>query len=111
MLRHLEDKEINHKFKGRLKVIDDFVYTICTKQMRIPNSGIIDIGGRKYRYLTERECFRFMGFSDEDIDVLIKTHPIREKYMSSILYKQSGNSIVVDVLEKTLDECLKFMVC
>lgn len=52
-----------------------------------------------------------MVFSDEDIDVLIKTHPIKEKYMSSILYKQVGNSIVVDVLEKILDECLKLMDC
>ena len=30
--------------KGRLKVIDSFAYTISTKQVRITNSGILEIG-------------------------------------------------------------------
>lgn len=69
MLKFL-NKSIDNSFRGRLKVIKDFSYTISTKQMRVPNSGIIDIGKGRYRYLTERECLRLMGFDDCDIDKL-----------------------------------------
>ncbi|MCV3150539.1 DNA cytosine methyltransferase [Enterococcus faecalis] len=97
MLRFL-NKGIDNSFRGRLKVIKDFSYTISTKQMRIPNSGIIDIGNGKYRYLTERECLRLMGFDDNDIDKLEEVHSRRKNCTSSKLYKQAGNSIVVDIL-------------
>lgn len=43
------------------------------------------------RYLTEKECFRLMGFDDIDFEKIKDTK-------SSYLYKQAGNSIVVDVL-------------
>lgn len=47
----------------------------------------------KIRKLTPRECWRLMGVSDKDFDQA-------EKHNSnSSLYKQAGNSIVVDVLE------------
>lgn len=97
MLKFL-NKGIDNSFKGRLKVIKDFSYTISTKQMRVPNSGIIDIGNGQYRYLTERECLRLMGFDDSDIDKLEEAHPRRKNCTSSKLYKQAGNSIVVDIL-------------
>lgn len=97
MLKFL-NKGIDNTFRGRLKVIKDFSYTISTKQMRVPNSGIIDIGNDQYRYLTERECLRLMGFDDSDIDKLEEIHPRRKKCTSSKLYKQAGNSIVVDIL-------------
>lgn len=106
MLRFLED-DFNHKFKGRLKVIKDYSYTISTKQVRVPNSGIIEIGNGNYRYLTERECLRLMGFNDLDIDKLEKAHPKRKGCTSSKLYKQAGNSIVVDVLMAILMEIVK----
>ena len=98
MLNCLRENPNNLNFKGRLKVIDSFAYTICTKQVRIPNSVIVKIGNGKYRYLTERECLRLMGFEDEDVDILEKTHPRRKNCMSSTLYKQAVNSVVVDVL-------------
>ena len=103
MLKFL-NKGIDNSFKGRLKVIKDFSYTISTKQMRVPNSGIIDIGNDQYRYLTERECLRLMGFDDSDIDKLEKVHPRRKNCTSSKLYKQAGNSIVVDVLMAIIKE-------
>ena len=65
----------------------------------MPNSGVIDLGNGKYRYLTERECFRLMGFDDEDFDKLRAIYPPRKGKLSSILYKHAGNSIVVNVLE------------
>ena len=103
MLKFL-NKGINNSFRGRLKVIKDFSYTISTKQMRVPNSGIIDIGNGQYRYLTERECLRLMGFDDCDIDKLEEVHPRRKNCTSSKLYKQAGNSIVVDVLMAIIKE-------
>lgn len=103
MLKFL-NKGIDNSFRGRLKVIKDFSYTISTKQMRVPNSGIIDIGNGQYRYLIERECLRLMGFDDSDIDKLEKVHPRRKNCTSSKLYKQAGNSIVVDVLMAIIKE-------
>ncbi|HGI3069379.1 TPA: DNA cytosine methyltransferase [Streptococcus agalactiae] len=109
MLKFL-NKGINNSFRGRLKVIKDFSYTISTKQMRVPNSGIIDIGNGKYRYLTERECLRLMGFDDSYIDKLEEVHPKRKNCTSSKLYKQAGNSIVVDVLMAIIKEILRMEV-
>lgn len=106
MLRYIRGNPKNNKFRGRLKVIDKFAYTISTKQVRIPNSGIIDLSNGKYRYLTERECFRLMGFDNEDFNKLKAIYPGRKGKLSSILYKQAGNSIVVNVLEAILKEIL-----
>lgn len=104
MLKIISDPEYKPQFQGRLQVIKDFCYTISTKQVRVPNSGILDIDNGRYRYLTERECFRLMGFEDSDFDKLIKIFPRRKNCMSSILYKQAGNSIVVNVLEEIVKE-------
>ncbi|HFZ6521748.1 TPA: DNA cytosine methyltransferase [Streptococcus agalactiae] len=109
MLKSL-NKGINNSFRGRLKVIKDFSYTISTKQMRVPNSGIIDIGNGQYRYLTERECLRLMGFDDSDIDKLEEVHPRRKNCTSSKLYKQAGNSIVVDILMAIIKEIYRMEV-
>ncbi len=45
------------------------------------------------RKLTPKECFRLMGFSDEDFEKAQRVNS------NSQLYKQAGNSIVVKVLE------------
>lgn len=47
----------------------------------------------RVRRLTPRECWRLMGFDDEDFD---KASAVCS---NSQLYKQAGNSIVVNVLE------------
>ncbi len=47
----------------------------------------------RIRKLTPKECWRLMGFSDEDFEKAQKINS------NSQLYKQAGNSIVVDVLE------------
>jgi len=56
----------------------------------------IDVIGR-VRRLTPKECWRLMGFSDEKHDLCMK-HGISDTQR----YKQAGNSIVVNVLEKIL---------
>lgn len=59
--------------------------------------------GIAIRKLTPKECFRLMGFSDENFEAA-------EKMVSnSQLYKQAGNSIVVDVLYYILVELYKAM--
>lgn len=99
--------KINSTGTRNLKPVKDYVWTITTKQMRCPNSGIVGIGNGQYRLLTERECWRLMGFSDEDFDNAEKAHPRRQNYLNGTLYHQSGNSIVVDVLEAIFKELFK----
>ena len=50
------------------------------------------------RMLTPKECFRIMGFTDEDFE--------KCSCSNTQLYKQAGNSIVVDVAEELL--CMLF---
>lgn len=80
-------------------VIEDCCNTITTKQMRSPNSGVIDLGDGRYRYLTERECWRLQGYTDEDFDNSLSVHPGQEGKLNGALYKQSGNSIPVTIFE------------
>lgn len=48
----------------------------------------------RIRKLTPKECWRLMGFSDDSFDKAQKVNS------NAQLYKQAGNSIVVNVLEK-----------
>lgn len=59
-------------------------------------------GGQKVkeyriRKLTEIECLRLMGVSDED------AYKMRAVNSASQIYKQAGNSIVVDVMAAIFD--------
>ena len=96
----LENGTINPKY--------DVIRTITTKQDRNPNSGNLyfdsGIEGRgKFRYLTPRECFLFMGFTDEDFDNVIVNNPeIRKNsklFPRDKLIRMAGNSIPVKLLE------------
>jgi DNA (cytosine-5)-methyltransferase 1 len=53
---------------------------------------------RNYRYLTERECWRLMGYTDEDFDRAKAVQKKNGKYFKA-LYEQAGNSIAVPILE------------
>ena len=63
-----------------------YYYQVNTRPLRI-------------RKLTPKECFRLMGFSDEDFS---KAEQVPTS--NAQLYKQAGNSIVVNVLEEILKE-------
>lgn len=54
----------------------------------------------RIRKLTPKECWRLMGFDDEDFEKASKVNS------NSQLYKQAGNSIVVNVLEGILRNLL-----
>ncbi|MEK4150931.1 DNA cytosine methyltransferase [Carnobacterium sp. FSL E2-0243] len=99
MLKKLPGNEVDPNFNRMLDVITTHSLTITTKQIRCPNAGVIKIADDKYRILTERECWRLMGFTDEDFDRANKEHPGMQGKLNGTLYHQAGNSIVVQVLE------------
>ena len=103
-IRKYIDKSCQSPFTARIHIINDYCYTISTKQTRVPNAGFIRLASGEYRYLTERECFRLMGFSDQDFTKLRTLYPEKPKRKSSILYQQAGNSIVVPVLESIIKQ-------
>ena len=90
---------IGKKGIRRAKVIEDYANTITTRQDRTP-AQVIDLGGGKYRYLTELECWRLMGYSDEDYYAAESTCKVEPGKMNRTLYHQSGNSIVVPIFEE-----------
>ena len=55
----------------------------------------------RIRKLTPKECWRLMGFDDSDYEKASKVNS------NAQLYKQAGNSIVVNVLQKILENLLK----
>ena len=63
------------------------------------NMGVLT-DDMRIRKLTPKECWRLMGFDDADFNKA-------EKVCSNTqLYKQAGNSIVVNVLEAILNNLL-----
>ena len=60
-----------------------------------------DMSNLRIRKLTPKETWRLMGFGDEDFEKASKVNS------NSQLYKQAGNSIVVNVLEEIFKELFK----
>ena len=59
------------------------------------------MNGLRIRKLTPKECWRLMGFDDIDFERAAKVNS------NTQLYKQAGNSIVVNVLEEILKKLLE----
>ena len=89
----------------RVGGVADLSYpTSKTRRGRVQNMGNISptlqtgendlckVTEYRIRKLTPKECWRLMGFSDEDFEKAEKVNS------NTQLYKQAGNSIVVDVL-------------
>lgn len=70
--------------------------------MTSDSMGTLETDGANYRIrkLTPKECWRLMGFADEDFEKAAKLNS------NTQLYKQAGNSIVVDVLYNIFKELL-----
>lgn len=70
--------------------------------MTSDSMGTLETDGVNYRIrkLTPKECWRLMGFADEDFEKAAKLNS------NTQLYKQAGNSIVVDVLYNIFKELL-----
>ena len=121
----LEEKQQGTKWEGRAN--NDFInpkiaHTLSVRGIKGQRAGVSNIictsdpspikvldykqklNGRTHnvdlRNLTERECFRLMGFKDSEFD------KIKDSFTSTELYTMAGNSIVVDVAEELL--CMLF---
>ncbi|MCK3655525.1 hypothetical protein A4G19_07105 [Pasteurellaceae bacterium Macca] len=89
------------------EVFSKTIKTITTKQDRHPTSGLVRYNHKsflkmKYRNITPRECFLFMGFEEADFDILssnnFNIHKNKQFYSREKYERLAGNSIVVDVL-------------
>lgn len=72
-------------------IINDYDDEVCVKQIKDDNKNNIE--SLRIRKLTPKECWRLMGFRDECFE--------KAEFMGlsdSALYKQAGNSIVVNCL-------------
>lgn len=89
-------------FKTSIKYDLDIARTILSTMGNRHRAGVdnymTDKGGEeKLRMLTEREALRLMGYSDDFKIVVSRAQ----------MYKQVGNSIVVDVMLAVLNEIIK----
>lgn len=75
---------------------------IPTLKTQCHDIGIVIWSGEMYliKKITPKESWRFMGFSDEDFEKASKVNS------NAQLYKQAGNSIVVNVLEAIFKEMM-----
>ena len=104
-----ENKQLKFKFDEPMaydeqnKYIrkDGCVGTLTTDGSSPKHNNRVITRDLRIRKLTPKECFRLMGFSDCDIDILIDNG-----ISNTQLYKMAGNSIVVDVLEEIFVELL-----
>ena len=83
-----EEKEGVYEKANRYYLDNGIAPTLTNQQEKIINN-------LKIRKLTPKECWRLMGFDDEDFE-----KAARVPTSNTQLYKQAGNSIVVNVLEK-----------
>lgn len=96
---------IGKKGIKRTTIIKDFCYTITTRQDRCP-AQVIDLGDGRYRFLTELECWRLQGYSDEDYYNALKANPGIPGKKNATLYRQAGNSIPVVFFEAIFKQLL-----
>ena len=107
----VEVKEVANLFESGIKGYNRMNGVVCAvdglSQTVRANSGghnEVKIAEPRFRVrkLTPKECWRLMGFSDDDFNkakaALNKTFYNGADRSNSQLYKQAGNSIVVNVL-------------
>lgn len=84
----------------------EFNHKGCTNTLTSvqKDNYVFELDNIRIRKLTPRECFRLMGFSDSDFEAAQSVG-----ISNSQLYKQAGNSIVVNVLYYILVELYKAM--
>ena len=87
--------EVDYRFGGSILKDEETLYpTITASYGKVSgNSGKIKCK-EGYRILTAKECWRLMGFDDEDFEKVAKV------CTETQLYKQAGNSIVINLLER-----------
>jgi len=103
---NLKDKKINvvgnysPSCHDASRIVDINGIAPTVKENHGTVTGILkgdNMNNLRIRKLTPKECWRLMGFDDEDFNKAAKVNS------NSQLYKQAGNSIVVNVLEAILN--------
>ena len=84
--RYKEDGTTEQHYEVQESGLTNTITTVQKDNWLAENSRV--------RKLTPKECWRLMGFEDQDVDKAINAG-----VSNSQLYKQAGNSIVVNVLE------------
>lgn len=105
---YLSDKQLEAierkgtAFEGRFKpfLLEDFIIAnAINNRTDVPTSNFIKTD-KGIRRLTPLECWLLMGWSKEDFS--------KVRHLSDTqLYRQAGNSIVIQVLEKILEKIYK----
>lgn len=86
-------RPVSHGNVQRLEPRFDGISNTLTTVLK--DNYVLEAGeDMRIRKLTPKECFRLMGFDDESF------HRAEAVNSNTQLYKQAGNSIVVDVLEE-----------
>ena len=75
--------------------------TLCARDYKDPKIVKFLNQGLTIRKLTPKECWRLMGFDDKDVDICMNNG-----ISNTQLYKQAGNSIIVNVLEEIFKSLL-----
>lgn len=94
-------ENVKYNENGYFLIPKDCLDNEDAEASKISNSGY------RIRKLTPKECWRLMGFSDDDFDKAQQAG-----ISDTQLYKQAGNSIVVDVLYyifKNLYEAMPYL--
>lgn len=113
MITYSDELDIDNPLKGisgQSWQFEQNVYSEDSKLVRTIKAGVgsgnipkiiendknkpINNNKLRIRKLTPRECWRLMGFDDDDLNKAEKVNS------NTQLYKQAGNSIVVDILQK-----------
>lgn len=88
------DRPTTHDFSNRVYSTDGIARTLMGSGGNQNDKAGQYLVDDRIRKLTPKECFRLMGFDDESFQ---KAETVNS---NTQLYKQAGNSIVVDVLEE-----------
>lgn len=96
LIAHPGDGVYTNTSNKRGTVQPQMIQTLTSFQ----DKGVVEPDLR-IRKLTPKECWRLMGFEDKDFD------KASEVNSNAQLYKQAGNSIVVNVLEEILKKLIK----
>jgi DNA (cytosine-5)-methyltransferase 1 len=95
-------KIMDYRYDEGLRIRKNNLCPTLTTRGKQSISGVPIIYNNKIlRFITEKECWRLMGFDDEDFEKAEKVNS------NTQLYKQAGNSIVVNVLMAILKELIK----
>lgn len=102
--KQLRTIEQNDLYKGEVVNLDLYnrsVYEVSQALTEPHHNSQRLWDGLRIRKLTPKECWRLMGFTDEDFEKVAKVNS------NAQLYKQAGNSIVVNVLMAIFNNLLK----